>query len=277
LTDLGLMAPPKDGPAILVWDIETAPGLGWAWEKWNTNVIAWDSDWYMLSVAYKWLGQKKIEFIGLNQSPDFQQGQCPSCATPDDRFVVERTHFLLDAADVAVAHNGDRFDIRKVNARFLAHDLGPVSPFSSIDTLKEHRRYFKEPQHSLSEIGRQLGIGEKEVHTGFDLWRRCMDGDPSAWRDMKKYNVRDVQLLEDAYLKIRPWIGTPGKAAHPNVGHWEPGTAYVCPKCGHDRVHRRGTHRTSFSEFQVFHCQGCGGYTRERIRKSQKYDKVGLV
>jgi hypothetical protein len=36
---------------------------------------------------------------------------------------------LLDRADVVVGHNADKFDVRKGNARFIAHGLPPPPPY----------------------------------------------------------------------------------------------------------------------------------------------------
>lgn len=270
LDALGLRRPPK-GPAILLYDIETAPSLCWVWSQWNTNVVDTEQDWYLLAFAYRWFGQKPIGFVAINQDPDF---------TPDtdqDRHVAERLHALIDAADIVVAHNGDRFDQKKAAARFLRNGLGPVSPYRSIDTLKEARRHFSHYSNALKELGRFHELGGKVPHTGFDLWRGCMRGDPKAWRLMERYNRQDVELLEAVYLKLRPWIGTPGTAAHPNLGHWDLKAKKdgrpVCPKCGHDRLQSRGYHRTHVSEYRTWWCNpdtgGCGGYSRTRKRDPQ--------
>jgi hypothetical protein len=55
-------------PRILLVDIETAPSLGWVWQKWQTDVIDIERDWYILSISVKWLNEKKIETYAL---PDF--------------------------------------------------------------------------------------------------------------------------------------------------------------------------------------------------------------
>ena len=41
---------------------------------------------------------------------------------------------LIDKADIVIAHNGDKFDLRKLNTRFLFHELGTPSSYQSIDT-----------------------------------------------------------------------------------------------------------------------------------------------
>lgn len=247
-----LIAPPKDGPAVLVYDIETSPSLVYTWGNWNTNVVATKKDWEILSFAYKWLGQSRIGF-------ECKRGE------KDDKRLVGRLHSLFDQADVVVAHNGDKFDQKKAATRFMFHGYGPPSPYQQIDTLKETKRYFNHYSNALKELGRYHQIGDKVHHTGIDLWLGCMADDPKMWRVMEKYNRRDVALLEQLYHSLLPWIGTPGRQGHPNMGFWKEGLA--CPKCGSDNVIKRGFHRTSVSVYQTIQCRDCTGYSRLRRRE----------
>ena len=262
LKEVGLVEPPP-GPAILIYDIETAPARNFTWSAYQTNIIDVDTDWYMLSFGYKWLGQKGGHFVGLLDDPDFFPD------TTNDKYVAIRLASLFDRADITVAHNGDKFDVKKGNSRFVFNGYGPPSPHQDIDTLRESKRYFSEYKHTLADLGR-LYTRERKLKTiGFELWRECMRGNPEMWAEMEKYNRQDVTTLERLYLKIRPWIGSPGKKAHPNLGLWDLGNL-VCPKCGSRDVVRRGWHRTTVSEYPTIQCKSCKGYSRIRERKSQR-------
>lgn len=237
----------------------------WVWNQYDTNVIGTERDWYMLCFAYRWLGQNPTGFVSIRQNPRFK----PDLA--DDRWVVERLKVLLDTCDAAVAHNGDKFDVRKANARFLFHGLDPPSPYQTVDTKKEAARQFANYSNSLAELGRLLSIGGKAANSGFGLWRRCMAGDPAAWMQMEEYNRQDVELLEALYLRLLPWIGHPGRGPLVNVGLWQPDVE-KCPKCGWSGdggnwCIRRGEHRTRFSVYHTVQCKSCGGYSRERRRE----------
>lgn len=255
--------PPADEPRILLYDIETAPALVWVWNQWKTNVIATERDWAILCVAYRWLGQSQTGFISVFQDTTFRPDEY------DDRRVCEKLAALFDQADCTVAHNGDKFDKRKANARFLYHGIDPPSPYTTVDTKKESARYFANYSNALNELGRLLGIGKKQEHAGFSLWRRCMAGDPEAWRLMEEYNRQDLELLEGLYLRLLPWIGTPGTGGgSPNYSLWpHDETAEICPKCGSEHTERRGRHRTRFSVFQTVHCKNCGGWSRRPYRE----------
>ena len=154
----------------------------------------------MLSFAYKWQGSDKIHIHALPDYPLFKKDK------ENDKHLIEDLHDLFDEADVLIAHNGDRFDIRKSNARFITQGLRPPSPYKSIDTLKAARRFFQFDSNKLNDLGQYLGVGRKLPHTGFDLWSRCMRGEKSAWKTMKEYNARDIVLLERVYEKLKMCI-----------------------------------------------------------------------
>jgi len=254
------MSTKTEGPRILLYDIETAPALGWVWDMWNTNVLGIKQDWYILCYAYKWIGDNQTWFITDH-------------GKRNDRELVRNLRALFDEADIVIAHNGDKFDQRKANARFQYYNMPPPSPYQTIDTLKEDRRYFNRMSHSLKHLPALAGMKAKKMRGhDFQLWLDCMDGDEGAWKYMREYTLADVEALEELYLKLRPWIGTPGKAAHPNLGHWANGDV-VCAKCGYDKLTKRGFHRTSVSVFQTYQCKRCKGYTRDRKRETQRFGK----
>ncbi len=176
----------------------------------------------------------------------------------NDKELVKELWELLNEAEIVIAHNGDQFDIKKLNMRFVAHKLPPPSPYKTIDTLKIARRYFNFSSNKLDELARQLKLGRKVIHTGKDLWFKCMSGDLKAWKLMKKYNKWDVILLEKLYLRLRPFM-----TMHPHyVGH------KVCHVCGSPRVIKRGFDRLVGSRKQRYQCQSCGAWWREKENKN---------
>ena len=260
----GLLRPPDPNePAVLLYDIETAPGLCWMWGAFNQNVVAIEQDWYMLSFAYKWLGTDDMGFVSIIQDPDFYPD------SSNDRFVAERLACLFDVADWTVAHNGDKFDRKMANTSFSRNKLDPPSPHQSIDTKKMANREMRHFKNNLNDLARVYGFGQKVQHYGFDLWRECMRGNELAWGLMEEYNRQDVRLLEELYITLRPWSGLPGKPAHPNIGFWRNGKL-CCGKCGSEAVTPATTpHRATVSEWKVWRCVDCGSLSRARKRMSQ--------
>lgn len=231
---------------ILLLDIETFPILSWNWGYYDQTAIAISEPSVICAYTAKWLG----EGGGTMALPDYKGYKAGS---RDDSKIVKDLRALLNEAEVVVAHNGDNFDLKKVNARIIAHGYMPPSPYSTVDTLKIAKRIFGFPANSLKELCSYLGLGKKMHAGGFDLWAGCMEGDLRMWETMRKYNSHDVVLLEKLYYRLLPWINN-----HPNTSKDLTG----CPKCGGNSLQWRGTTRTLTREYKKFQCQTCGGWGR---------------
>lgn len=249
---------------ILVVDIETAPALGYVWRIWKENVgiNQLEGHGYVMSFSAKWLGSDKVYY-------EEQRGF-------DDKKLIEKLNSFLDKADIVIAHNGDKFDFPTVRSRSAVHKLRPPSPYRVIDTLKVAKREFRFLSNKLEYLAEILDCAPKMKHAkfpGFDLWKECMAGNDDAWKEMKEYNIQDVQTLEEVYLAMRPWIRN-----HPNLGVYQDNEVGkpVCPKCGGNHVHYRGFAYTNLSKFHRFRCVDCGGWGRERVNQIPKEERPAL-
>lgn len=231
-------------PKILLFDIETSPLLSHTWGRYEQNVIEVEREWFMLSFAYKWLGDKKITVCALPDYPGYEKNKV--C----DKKLVTALWELFDSADVLVGHNLDRFDLKKSNTRFVIHGLKPPSPSKTIDTLKIARK-LAFSSNRLDDLGKQLGVGRKLPHTGKHLWFGCMGGDDRSWTTMRRYNSQDVALLERVYLKLRAWAPT-----HPDLTLFTREDA--CPVCQSAELVRHGWNYTKTGKRQRATCKGCG-------------------
>ena len=239
-------------PKILLFDIETAPNLAYVWGKYEQNVIDYKNEWYILCFCAKWLNEKNITTSKLT---DFNKRF--NNDVQDDYGVVEKLWTLLNEADIVITHNGDEFDIKKANARFLYHGLPPPSLYKTIDTKKIAKKYFNFNSNKLDDLGRYLGLGRKVEHEGFNLWLKCMKGDKKAWKIMIKYNKQDIVLLEKVYKKFLAWITN-----HPNLGLYT-GQKYACPNCGSSHVNKRGYAFTKTQIYQKYQCQECFAWSQD--------------
>jgi DNA polymerase elongation subunit (family B) len=231
---------------ILLLDIETAPNLAYVWGKWEQNVIEFERHWYILSFSVKWLHDKKPQTYVL---PDYKAWKSDQ---ENDRDICKHIREYLEQADIVVAHNGDRFDIPKINARLVAHGLTPPDPYVTVDTLKLARTYFKFDSNKLDDLAKYFDIGRKVPHTGARLWLACMRGDAKAWAVMKKYNAHDVELLEKIYLKLRPW-----SKRHPNLSLFNR-KEINCPICESPDTKKSGYSYNRCSKKQRRTCLECG-------------------
>jgi len=248
---------------ILLFDIETAPVIAYTWGLYNevTSMKMVKSDWYCLCWGAKWLGDKKFMSAGL---PDFKLYKKEP---ENDLEVMTALWQLVDKADILIAHNAIKFDIRKMNARFLQHNLSPPSPYKVVDTLKASRRFFKCTSNRLGDLGEFLGVGSKTPTGGFDLWKGCLAGDEKCWSHMVKYCLQDVRLLEKVYLKLRPYISN-----HPNV-NTENTEDQACSKCGNQTFIKRGFAYTTAGKYQRYQCTKCLGWQKDSANLLKKEER----
>lgn len=232
---------------ILMLDLETFPNLGYTWQKYEQTVIRFVKESCICTYAAKWLGNPKVMSGALPDYAGYKPGSY------DDKKLVQDLWKLVAEADIVVAHNGDDFDIRVCNARFLKHGLVPPAPIKTVDTKKVAKRVARFNSNSLNDIGQFLDFGKK-IKTDFDLWEGCINGDKKSWKLMVTYNKKDVLLLERLYLYLRPWMKT-----HPNLVAEYGG---VCPKCNSENVQYRGYAITSTRRYRRFQCKNCGGWGR---------------
>ncbi len=222
--------------------------LIWAWQAYDIDrAIAIEEDWFMLSFAYKWLGEDRVHVKTLEDYPGYKRNK--KC----DRALVKDLHALFSEADILVSHNGDRHDISKGYARFVYHKLDPPSEAKSIDTYKAAKRYCKFSSNSLDHLSAHFDIGRKLPNTGFDLWQRCRAGDSAAWDMMRQYNAHDVDpLLEGVYLRLRPYIKN-----HPRLSLYTRDFD-ACPVCQSKQIVHKGWHFMQLGKKQRHKCNSCG-------------------
>lgn len=239
------MSVKNTGPKTLLIDIETSPIIGAVWRPWKTDLLWIEEDWKMLMVCYKWLGDKKTHTL---------TGRCLT-----EGEIAEDINNLFDEADIVVGHNGDKFDIKKIQAKVLEFGHPIPSPFKSVDTLKAARNHFGFTSNRLDDLCQKLGLGEKLDTGGKELWKRVREGDEKAWKHMEKYCRRDVDLLEKLYLTLRPWM-----PRHPNMAVYAENHVPTCAHCGSTKVTLWDTaYYTNSSKYMKFQCE-CGGWSRMR-------------
>ncbi len=255
-------------PKILLFDIETALMEVYVWGLYKQfishNNIIKDKDgeeksWFVLSWAAKWLYDENVQSDIVTPKEARKR---------KDKRILKSIWKLLDEAEIVIGHNLDRFDIRKLNARFIDNDLDPPSPYKTIDTLKIARREFAFVSYKQDYLTKHFKL-EQKLETSFDLWVKCMQGDQEALKTMEEYNCHDVMGLEEVYLKLRPYIKN-----HPNLGVLM--DANVCPNCGCDDLEELDTYYfTTANKFQVYRCIGCKTpYIRSK--KNTNFDQTNV-
>jgi DNA polymerase elongation subunit (family B) len=253
-------------PRILLLDIETTPLEAFVWQmqvwKARVNDEAVISRWFMLTWSAKWLFSSEIMSMKL-------KGE--EVKNEDDSRIILGLWKVLNEADIIIAHNGDSFDVPNINTRLIVNGLPPTKPYQTIDTLRIAQKQFGFSHNSLNALARVFGFNEK-IETDFDLWRRCKNGDDDALKEMELYNRHDVEVLEEVYLKIRPWV-----KGHPNLGLYMELDQPVCTHCGSIKIKEDGGYYyTSVGKYATLRCE-CGAYGRRRITSFPKEKRQYLI
>jgi len=239
------------GPRILFLDIETSPNVVYSWGVYQENALTVKEHWYILSFAASWRGSKGIIYRGLPDYDGYKGGDST------ERKLLSDLHDLLSEADIVVAHNGADFDVRRINARFIAREFRPPNPYKVVDTRRDLTRVASFSSNRLNWLSKQLGIGQKTMeHQDVSLWLGCMAGDKKCWAKMKAYNKHDVVLLEELYEILSPWI------RQPNANLWSAGAVCPNPACGSRDLQSRGYSKSKTRKYHRFQCKSCGSWGR---------------
>lgn len=255
---------PNKIPKILIWDCETAPMKAFVWSRWKQNVYLEQtiSEWFFLSFSAKWLYSGEV--ISDVLTPQEVKNE-------DDSRIVKKLWKLLDEADVVVAHNGIKFDIPKANSRFIINGLKPPRPYHVVDTKVVAAKQFGFSSNKLDALCEYFGI-EHKMGTDFSLWKHCMEGDEKSLKYMEKYNRKDTVILEEVYLRLRPWIKN-----HPNVGNFFNEDKPICSCCGSDNLTELDSYYyTQVGQYKLYRCE-CGALSRGRKSVKNKDVNKNLI
>lgn len=247
-------------PRILILDIETAPIECYTWTFWPNYVDPMSQvvknkdgkpkDWSILTWAAKWLFESDIHgaMVSLKEA-EYRY----------DKSIMKPLWDLFEEADVIVAHNGEKFDIRRINYRFAINGFGPTSPFQSIDTLKMAKKVWGAPSYKQDYLNRDFGL-KRKLDTDFELWERCVSGDQSGLDEMFEYNKGDIFGLEDLYLTVRPWIRGPV-----NLSMYVDNDKPYCPNCLNENIKTLSKpYTTPAGQYESYRCMKCGTIMRNR-------------
>jgi DNA polymerase III epsilon subunit-like protein len=239
-------------PKILLLDMETTPLLVRSWGIWNVNIphTSIIEDWFFLSWSAKWLFEADVMSDVLSPKEAVHK---------DDKRICQSLWPLLNEADITITHNGVKFDNPKILSRFLIHGMNPPMPYLQIDTLKIAKRHFAFTSNKLDYIAKIL-LGDQKIKTDYSLWEQCLAGDQQALLDMETYNKKDVLLLEEIYLKFRPFI-----KSHPNLAVLMDATEPCCPNCGgFEFEDGKGYYTTPQNRYISVRCKSCGAVNRKK-------------
>ena len=220
-------------------------------------------DWFVICWAGQWIGTDRVLHSVVTPKEALAR---------DDRRVCADFLEILNEADVIIAHNGDRFDMKKLRYRFrFAHNFPPPLPYRTIDTLKIMRRVYGASSNSLDFLARMgLKIPAK-LKTERQLWLDCEAGDPVALGRMDTYCVNDIHIGIGLYKKIIP--DAPNGV---NLALYTNMDKPQCPRCLGDIEINDKRDTTGMNAFGTYRCLECGHTGRTRNSVLDKEQRKNL-
>lgn len=231
---------------------------------WDLETTSLKADFgFIVAVGYKWLGEKKTHVltIGDFDAKNFRQRE---------KALVKKFAGILASADISITHNGQRYDHPWMNAKMLEYRLGVLPPIPQVDTLQIARKHLRAVSRKrLDTLAYYLGTREEKSPVEGRIWVDAAVGSKSALRYIVTHVRKDVEVLEEVYMLLRPLL-----LGHPRVS----GYGLECRYCGFAPVQRRGYGYSSTKgrQIQVW-CPSCGGWEKRAgtdvIRQGVPKDK----
>lgn len=170
----------------------------------------------------------------------------------EKRMLKDISDRMLNS-DAWLGHYSTRYDVPFVNSRLLYHnqDVLPLNT-PQIDTWRTARNTLKLRNNRLATIQEFLQLPDEKNSIKSEEWLRALAGDKKAIDYIVEHNRRDVLVLEQAYLKLRPLI-----SQHPRFSFVEKDACKTCGAPPHKMQHR-GERRTRCRLYKRVQCQVCG-------------------
>lgn len=267
---------------ILTLDIETLWNLVGSWDtysKGNWSAVHTFIEWFPLGVGVKWFHEEPQYFAledykGYKPPIKMYRNGDILFRNPNIKPLLKDVWECLDRADIIITWNGKRFDIKKLNSKFVKHGFPEFSPFFHIDVMKEKTKIMASNSNSLDATGEEWGTARKQAHEGKGLWLKVATGEKPAQKEMANYCMQDLVVTELNYERLRGWIRN-----HPpmNVIMKRP---EACPTCGRiGTMNPRESWRfTTAKQYRYYRCKikSCGAVVKSRVPEDS-YQKMQYV
>jgi hypothetical protein len=235
---------------IITLDIESAPRIATIWRP-GMQYIGVDQllqDNAILCAAVKERG-KRAEYMSTAETNPKN--------LRDDYALVGWLYEKLKDADIVIAHNGVRFDLPVIRERMASHGYPAMRFPRCHDTFMMYSKVMQGASGKLSWLSQKFSTLPKSSHGRFHgnkLWDAYLEGNPAAWAEMRKYNIRDVDSTEQVWAALLPWWTAGRPPVREEVG---------CPVCGHEHHTHVGTIQpAAVRRYDLYECNSCGAFSR---------------
>lgn len=250
-------------PRILFYDIETKPLLAYVWKTGKqfvdqSQLKAGDDVIDIISIGYCWNDGKPAKVLDWG----FKEKNSEPMIKFFDRQLM--------LADIAVAYNGDRFDLKHINTQRMLRGLIPIGKVATDDPLKQVRNHFALPSNKLDYLSKILGMGGKHKMSLQDWVDIVEQRDEGALKRMVEYNKKDVEDLRDIYNRVMPYCA-------PKLNLSALQGAPACSHCGSHNIVKNGTRLMGLTRYQAYFCNDHGGFAGRIAMKRDGTEGSGLM
>lgn len=151
----------------------------------------------LVCIAWQWAGENVVRSASVLNDLEWNKD------TWDDSYIVQVLVSLLEKADIAIAHNGDKFDMKMLRARCLELNIKPFREPKIEDTLKVARGQFNLLSNKLSYLARVLELEEQKGRP--PSWEEVYHGEPSIIKECERYCRQDIRTLREVAKRVLPW------------------------------------------------------------------------
>lgn len=242
--------PQDKPPKILFWDIETSPFQIWTFRIGNKmsaghHQIVKGTSTDIICIAYSWDHEDQVHILDWGYDKQ------------DSKEMIKKFDSVINQADIVIAQNGDRFDVRHINTQRLLHNLPPMPDWTKYtdDLLKQVKKFFYLPSYRLDYMSALFGCGGKQ-DMDFDDWINIVEKNTdgfASFEKMKHYCMKDVADLKEIWNKVKHHVKPRLNIATLNGGR-------CCTSCGSTDIHKNGTRVRSKTRYQNYHCKTHGGH-----------------
>ena len=186
LKEEGMLESWLDNSRVAVIDIETT--------DFNADIGI------MLSWASKTIGEDGIRSDLITKAELFNESF--------DRRLVESLIEEIKGHDALVTYFGTGFDNTFMRTRALIMNI----PFPVYGSISHYDVYFtarsKLKLHSkrLDSVARALNCRVQKTPVDISVWQKARWGNPQALKYVLDHNRADVEVLEEVYHKLRPFV-----------------------------------------------------------------------
>jgi len=213
------------------------------------RIVAWDIEATGLKADFAYLLSASFGVVGEEKVTTYTLGDYDSeNLFRNEKALVKDVLAEMAKADILISYYGTNYDHPFMNAKALEYNLPFAPPVPKIDLYYTVKSNFAISRKSLANFAYFAQLEATKTPVEGRIWKAAMAGDSKALKNIKDHNEADVDVLIEAYLKVRPLV-----RQHPRVGQ----TYAACKFCG-GKVISRGPAVTKYKGNQHrFQCKEC--------------------